>query len=630
MIVMAAHQRKPLPHPASQIRLLELQPGKGTIRCHLRITSLDDAHGYEPLSYFWGSQDDPKKIVLDDVVGFPVGRNLYTALKRLRLNDALRTLWVDAICIDQTNIKEKNAQILLMRRIYQHGLRTIVWLGGHDHQTRQAFRAIEELAALYPRGPEDLVFCDRVQETTQPHGPLGSLARFIQRARSQRARLSVLRRQWFSRVWVIQEIAVSNDILVVCGKYSIKWYTIEKAHKVTKDEWDEWGYLRNLLEHRRVFHDSGRLRDIANDNGYIEDDGPQTLEQVLWKSFSSRSTDIRDRVFAVLGLVTSRLEQLEDIKIDYAADPNALFWKVTASCLESADDANLLSIIGCRDPGHVIFCRNDGYATEIELPTWSWIPDFDHSSPVRNLQFSRRKSFKATPVLKAGIRFSDDRTLLRLSGYVVDTIEEVGPVFEEWRDDLGVSLTKWWEQIIRCFLESRKLARVDEEGIYPGTEVSRTEAFHRCLLSIDPTNAKSQLEKNSALAQSKKFERIIVDNFGKSYRDSGLLSAPTWAILAKLAVKYAIGDTELAAVEVLGSWFNLASRRLMKTADGFIGMVPRYTKAGDVVALVKGARVPMVLRAAGERWRFVGESYVEGFMYGEVWNEAKCEVVWVD
>jgi hypothetical protein len=426
-------------------------------------------------------------------------------------------------------------------------------------------------------------------------------------------------------------MAVSNDILVVCGKYSVGWCTIEKAHQVTKDEWDEWGYLRRLLDHRRVFQNSGQLRDIANGNGDIENDAPQTLEQVLWKSFPSRSTDMRDRVYAVLGLVTSRLEQLGDIKIDYAADPHALFWEVTKSCLESTDEANLLSIAGCRDPGHVIFCRSHRDAMDnIELPTWSWIPDSNHSSPVRDLQFSSKKSFQATPVPKAEIRFSEDGRLLRLSGYVVDTIEDVGPVFEEWRDDLGISLTKWWDQSIRCFLESRNVAKVDEEGIYPGTEVSRREAFHRCLLSANPPKAQSQSEKDSALEQSRNFEKLIVDNFGKSYKDSNLLSAPAWAILAKLAIKYAAGATELAAVEMLGSWFSLASRCVMRTADGFIGMVPRYTRAGDVVALVKGSRVPMVLRPAGERWKFVGESYVEGFMSGEVWNEARCEAVWVE
>lgn len=102
---------EPLSDPSAQIRLLDLQPGRGRSRIECRLKTIDisaSKHLYEPLSYCWGRQNNPD-IALVNGARFPIGRNLSRALKQLRDPKRVRPLWVDAVCINQSDVQEKNA-----------------------------------------------------------------------------------------------------------------------------------------------------------------------------------------------------------------------------------------------------------------------------------------------------------------------------------------------------------------------------------------------------------------------------------------------------------------------------------------------------------------------------------------
>ena len=119
-----------LENDSDQIRILALLPGKGdeTIQCNQIIVSLHDAREYEALSYTWG---DPKTThaILFEGKAFPVTANLHSALQHLRLKEKPRHVWIDALCIDQLNNKEKSAQVQLMGDIYRRASRVLAWLG---------------------------------------------------------------------------------------------------------------------------------------------------------------------------------------------------------------------------------------------------------------------------------------------------------------------------------------------------------------------------------------------------------------------------------------------------------------------------------------------------------------------
>jgi len=121
--------------PPNYIRLLRLQPGQwgDPIRCLLVVVDLDAASPtptYEAVSYTWGNASVQKKVICNDE-SMQVTRSLHDALQVFRQPHAERMLWVDALCINQGDIIERNSQVQLMNRIYSGASSVAVWLG-HD------------------------------------------------------------------------------------------------------------------------------------------------------------------------------------------------------------------------------------------------------------------------------------------------------------------------------------------------------------------------------------------------------------------------------------------------------------------------------------------------------------------
>ncbi|KAH7090241.1 heterokaryon incompatibility protein-domain-containing protein [Paraphoma chrysanthemicola] len=113
-----------------EIRLLELLPGEGddAIRCTTRVVSLNDHPDFETVSYVWGDRTGDELIYVSGD-SIPVTKNLYDGLLRLRLSTTIRTLWIDQICINQWDLKEKAAQVALMRDIYRQCTGCVTWMG---------------------------------------------------------------------------------------------------------------------------------------------------------------------------------------------------------------------------------------------------------------------------------------------------------------------------------------------------------------------------------------------------------------------------------------------------------------------------------------------------------------------
>lgn len=114
--VCESYSYTPLPPDSSTIRLVEILPGQNDrIRCRIHYSKRTECSGprtpYEALSYTWNTQAANEFIWCDDKV-LPVSSNVYNALYRLRKADTSKVLWVDAICIDQLCIKERNQQVL--------------------------------------------------------------------------------------------------------------------------------------------------------------------------------------------------------------------------------------------------------------------------------------------------------------------------------------------------------------------------------------------------------------------------------------------------------------------------------------------------------------------------------------
>jgi hypothetical protein len=170
--------------PGSEsIRLLRLLPSEdedAVIQCQLFNCSLQrsgrGAYPYDALSYVWGKSNETRSIRIDQL-DFPIQPNLHDALTRLRHQYIERIIWVDAICINQADNKEKEKQIMFMARIYGQATRVVVWLGAAADNSDQAVEELRNLGGKISTNPSNIEAIDK-------------------------AVLALLRRPWFRRIWV--------------------------------------------------------------------------------------------------------------------------------------------------------------------------------------------------------------------------------------------------------------------------------------------------------------------------------------------------------------------------------------------------------------------------------------------
>jgi hypothetical protein len=136
-----------------EIRILLLQPSNDiicTIRCQLHRESLDDEDlRFEALSYVWGDPEPAQEIEVDGVA-CQIRPNLHSALRRLRRDNDVRRLWVDALCIHQKDNIEKSHQVVQMGRVYSTAAQTNAWLGENEkgHLAMDLAKRIHESGSM--------------------------------------------------------------------------------------------------------------------------------------------------------------------------------------------------------------------------------------------------------------------------------------------------------------------------------------------------------------------------------------------------------------------------------------------------------------------------------------------------
>lgn len=185
----------------TSIRLLSLAPGygdaplSGTLHQH----SLDSDLEYEALSYMWGPTEPKQPLQLDGQI-FQLRPNIQAFLTRLRDPTESRTIWLDAVCIDQNNITERSAQVSLMRKIYQSCRHCLVWLG-------QDVPRADEVIQLFAANPADEVGMT----------DLNNLIRLIYSNGLTDAFRELLSHPYWTRIWMLQETTLAEKVIVHGG-----------------------------------------------------------------------------------------------------------------------------------------------------------------------------------------------------------------------------------------------------------------------------------------------------------------------------------------------------------------------------------------------------------------------------
>lgn len=163
---------------SAQIRLIVLERGtlNSPIHSTYRVVSLDDENlSYETLSYVWKDGAGTEPIWVEGKAA-SVTLSLFGALEQLRLVDSERTLWIDAICINQSDASEKTQQVDMMRRIYSQCKQCNIWLGPlGDTSLGDARLAVDTLAWTAGDMADRPAFLDNVSQRHQAAEALTTL-----------------------------------------------------------------------------------------------------------------------------------------------------------------------------------------------------------------------------------------------------------------------------------------------------------------------------------------------------------------------------------------------------------------------------------------------------------------------
>lgn len=237
-----------LESPKSTIRLVRTESVSAhpepPIRITTRTISLQDKVPYVTLSYTWGNpfglfcsdkdRDDVPRIDVPIICNgkhFEIGENLYRFLWRWREalvthDDTVREsrwsneetaflrppeeIWIDAICINQRDIEERNQQVSIMGEIYTKSVATWVWLGERDELSRAALTILQKITTL-PAQDTDASFgsLDQLERDEL----LASLGLPDSNSWSWFAVFAFFQRQWSRRSWIIQEATLSSRLL---------------------------------------------------------------------------------------------------------------------------------------------------------------------------------------------------------------------------------------------------------------------------------------------------------------------------------------------------------------------------------------------------------------------------------
>ena len=313
---MLPYTYRPLPDPSGQIRLLHVRQGflDDSIECSLEVVSRQDAPKYIAISYTWGELL-PVETIRVNGRSMIVRRNCYFALWQLRLHKFDMAVWVDSICIDQSNNNEKSSQVRLMGSVYARAELTAACIG-EGLQLREVARDIANI------DPES------------SNLSLGALFRYYEDfsdpddlIRAWRNLYSLASIEYFKRLWIVQELYHSKHIAMFCGVDVLLWKDLEPfflqvAEVTFKYASEHEGVLESLPEldetelarfiHFRKF----RMAQMTAKTEWTDEITGHGFTGIILSFGEGKCYDPRDKIYGLLSLAQDR-RWLVNFPVDY-------------------------------------------------------------------------------------------------------------------------------------------------------------------------------------------------------------------------------------------------------------------------------------------------------------------------
>ena len=628
------YQYKFCPLKDDEIRILELIPGPAEkeIQCALICRPLknnkhshDPAVDYEALSYTWGDKKDMKGIHIHTEkpnhalqYTLKVTENLWLALRAFRRPDRRRRLWVDALCIDQNSVSERNYQVSIMSRIYEESTEVCVWLGEATPQYVQAIGFIKQINI----------------ET------FDNLARDGKNSPEWIALHSLMKRPWFNRRWIVQEIAMAERAKLYCGEHWVDWERFKVAVSLFNSAESRDQAISRTLNTMAI---SGYRPDYLGDinslaatrlvqltSNIYRRSGPTkagrkllTLEALISELTAFETGNPHDTFYAILNLAkdviasnktrdapqdTPKLGKSVSMAVDalrqgrkvFQIDYKKSIFEVCKDFLQGVFDLDQSLDIICRP-----WVPEETFPEE-QCPSWLRTTAEAayglrrggtfmrrHADPLVGSPVLARRNYNASkPNGKANWSFPDRGGLytLAVDGFIVDTVKEV------YHHAMSGNIPYNWLTA----------------GGWKNKDQDPPEALWRTLVGDRASDGLSPPD-HWPLALSTAVDQTVRRSPIDTSQLVGHHNTPT-----------SVREFLRRVQEV--TW----GRALIKTKYEHLGLAHESVQEGYYICILYGCSVPVILKRISEKsadrnasYRVIGECYVHDMMEGEAFDMAR-------
>lgn len=376
---------------------------------HLEHVDLNQNPVFNALSYVWGDHRPPVNQKYNSKRAEQIfhiicnGRkkrvtyNLFCFLRRLTAalpsgplwNVKDTRIWIDQLCVNQSDDTEKAAQVSMMNRVYSQARSVVSWLGESDIQTNKAVTVLNSLRSI----PQSLI--------TRPDF---DVAQFVKNTSNHDwvALGALLSRPYFKRAWIVQEIAMANELIVVCGDFAIPWDDLVHCSRILEESraWTMLSRFAIVFGPVKDQMSSNRLRSHVRFGGQLSavlkardtiKDVSASSETLLLVGRQFDATVTVDKFYAMVGLAQLRLKisGLTNFPtIDYGRSLQEVALDFAKYYLRTSGSLNILSQVedsANRTPGNQDFPSwlPDPAAPLLPLPLDAGVTHGKASSPWR-------------------------------------------------------------------------------------------------------------------------------------------------------------------------------------------------------------------------------------------------------
>lgn len=369
------------PLEQDSIRLVHLLPSSTptSIRCSLErsaimTTNKTQTRPYKALSYCWGDPNSTKLITINGS-SISITTNLWNALSTLiQHHDITQPFWIDAICINQHDISERNHQVKRMWQIYSSAEHVYAWLGSKDEHTDLAWHTLRRASKGCSSTITTDGSCGKINHTQKRIPRSGVIAGYLMTCR-----------EYFTRTWTLVEAINGSKVSILCGRYimesSVFIHGILKFQSQALDIPFPTCFMPFLVARKRAFR-----RSTDDEMRYSGTDAYIRFQEPFSIFIRSNCSDPRDKIFAMLGDMGLRNSglPLEDLGPDYrwTVDELVLIVIEFLTRLSAADSDKAHDVLS----GIVLEEMNVAFGTPKTLREFrAWF----HSHPEWTLSFKR-------------------------------------------------------------------------------------------------------------------------------------------------------------------------------------------------------------------------------------------------